>query len=517
MRLELARRQLQNNDTAAAEHALSELVDQAPQYHLARFELAKLQYDQSQYINCLLNTRKLLHPLWDQSSVWLLQGLTMTKMDSHAEAITAFEHALELDADSEMARLNLCQALFNNKEYERAISALQTLAQMYPDNTSAIISLSTAALAIDDYDLTLSVLEQIAKRGIDNLDSYKNRGICNMRMNNLEQAIDSLQRATEADPQDPAAHYILGMAHLKAGHYSVGWQEYEHRWRSGESMVLPPRTSIPLWRGEPLTGSHLLVTCEQGVGDNIQFSRVFLSLSERTGLKHLSFVCSADYACLFEGMQGIDTLIPSSHAKVDADYYCPLISIMARLDCAADDIRVPVPYLHPDRHRLEKWHGWLEARSDHRPCIGICWNGSALNLGNHLRSIPLPEWQPLFEMQQVHWVSLQYQGGDELLAQGLGGRVLNPMTKASTFADTAALIACMDLVVTIDTSVAHIAGALNQPVWTLLAKSGDWRYLTEVETCPWYPSMRLLRAPRFHSWGELIECAQGKLAELFPG
>ena len=517
LRLQLAQALRENGDLTAAEKTLAELVTLAPLRGEHRFELAKTQFDLGMHINCLLNTRKLTRSLPDQAGVWLLQGLALSHLQANPEAIEALEKALELDENSELTMLQLSLTQLQDCRYDDAVESLKHLLQCNPTQTDARVMLAQAALMSQQYDLATATLQELSDQGHENVRTLTYSGMCYMRTGELDPSVAALRRAIVEDADNAEAHYRLGEALLMSGEYAEGWKEYAYRQHTEIPMVTPPGSHVPLWQGESLEDKELIVTCEQGVGENVQLARVFPLLKARTGARQLTFICTADFSGLFRGTPGIDTLVESRRAFAGADFYCSLLDVMALLGINVTDLQVPTPYLKINDRTLAHWNQWLQQFDSEPPRIGICWSGSELHQNNHLRSIPLEQLSPLFDLDNMTWISLQHQRSHELRAAGLQEKMVDPMADVRSFTDTAALISHMDLVISVDTAVAHIAGALNKPVWTLLPKSADWRYLSSADKTPWYPSMRLLRAPQHRDWSGLLEQLDKALTTHYSG
>jgi hypothetical protein len=300
---------------------------------------------------------------------------------------------------------------------------------------------------------------------------------------------------------DPVLHLNLGIVLLLTGQFETGWEEYEWRFRAGAAR-LPP-CGQPRWMGEDLSGRTLLIRAEQGVGDTIQFCRYMPMIPARgrivfevqPGLRHLLRNVAADVVTVGDALPPFDT-------------WCPLLSLPHLLGMQAP---VP-PYLAADADRVAVWRDRI---GTHGRRIGIAWQGNPVAAAERGRSIPLREYLPLAQVPDVRLISLQKHHGLEQLAtvpDGLRIETLGEDFDAGpdAFIDTAAVMQCLDMVITSDTSVAHLAGALGRPVWVGLQHVPDWRWLLEGEDCRWYPTMRLFRQPKRGDWGGVF----ARMAEL---
>jgi hypothetical protein len=307
----------------------------------------------------------------------------------------------------------------------------------------------------------------------------------------------------------------MALALLATGDYRGGFAEYEWRWkRSGA----PPRGNFgrPLWRGEyPLQHRTILLHAEQGLGDTIQFVRYAPPLV-RSGAKVILKV-HQQLTTLFSRLEGCDSVIPFGDARPAYDVHCPLGSLPLAFKTVPAGVPAEIPYLSADSGRVARWRPRLE--SHRRPWVGLVWAGNVDHPNDRNRSVPLAKLRPLWE-GDVRVVSLQrdLRAGDaEMLATSpvlhLGGALAD-------FDDTAAVLALCDLVVTVDTSVAHLAAAMGRPVWILLPYFSDWRWTAAAGSSPWYPAARLFRQPRPGDWdsvvARVIDAIQVEVFELRP-
>jgi Flp pilus assembly protein TadD len=307
--------------------------------------------------------------------------------------------------------------------------------------------------------------------------------------------------ALQLSPGDPVLHLNLGIIRLLTGKFETGWEEYEWRFRAGAVKLSP--CSQPRWFGEDLGGRTLLIRAEQGVGDTIQFCRYVTMAAARgrvvfevqPGLRHLLRDVAAEVVTVGDALPPFDT-------------WCPLLSLPHLFGMQAP---MP-PYLAADAGRVAAWR---ERIGTHGRRIGIAWQGNPVAAVERGRSIPLREYLPLAQVPDVRLISLQKHHGLEQLAavpDGLRIETLGEDFDAGpdAFIDTAAVMQCLDMVITSDTSVAHLAGALGRPVWVGLQHVPDWRWLLEGEDCLWYPTMRLFRQTKRGDWGGVF----ARMAEL---
>ena len=326
----------------------------------------------------------------------------------------------------------------------------------------------------------------------------------------LDEAKAQFERVLAVQPDFTEAECSLATCYLIDGDYRRGWAAYEARLRLRD--VKPPQ-SIPRWTGQALEGRSLLLITEQGFGDTIQFvryARVLKSLGARVAL-----AAQPALGPLLASYRDLDELflIGSSDEWPSSDFYLPLLSVPAALQACVSTIPCDVPYLSADPELTEKWRGELEKIDGFR--IGIAWQGKPSYNADRWRSVPLAQFAPLARLAGVRLVGLQKGFGSEQVATvdfpvfDLSDRLDET---AGAFMDTAAVISNLDLVITADTAIGHLAGGLAAPVWVALQHAPDWRWLLGRDDSPWYPTMRLFRQTTFGRWHDVFERIAGAVA-----
>jgi hypothetical protein len=289
------------------------------------------------------------------------------------------------------------------------------------------------------------------------------------------------------------------------GHFEQGWPSYEWRWKCKEFGSMPPLRA-PLWDGSPLDGRTILIHAEQGLGDTLQFIRYVPLVQQRGG--RVIMMCQPPLMRLLAHCPGIERLIPHGETPPEIDLHVPLLSLPKLLGTTVESVPADGPYLDADSDLVEIWRHRLAAYPGFK--IGIAWQGNPKFRLDRIRSIPLAQFAPLADVPGVHLLSLQKGAGGEQLAAperrfpvtDLGCQ-LDETTGA--FMDTAAVMKNLDLVITSDTSIAHLAGALGVPVWVALNDVPDWRWLLNRDDSPWYPPMRLFRQRRTGHWEDVFD------------
>ncbi len=323
-------------------------------------------------------------------------------------------------------------------------------------------------------------------------------------LDRVEEAIASFNQALKAEPNFPEACFSRALIYLKLGRYREGWADYETRFQlPGKAPRRPPEGVQ--WRGEPLIDKRLLLVAEQGLGDTLQFIRYAAILAERGA--QITFWGPERLLPLIKSTPGVINVSSHSADPPPFDYYIHLMSLPHILSHSLDQIPRKVPYLRVESQRVEHWRRWLETVAPGRIRIGLAWFGNEKNR-NYERFFHLSQARALLEVEGVKWISLQMGHGSqeiEELPPELRPVPLPPdADREAAFLDTAAVMQNLDLIITCDTSIAHLAGALARPVWILLPLAADWRWLRERDDSPWYPTARLFRQPKLQAWEELM-------------
>ena len=336
-------------------------------------------------------------------------------------------------------------------------------------------------------------------------DAYNNLGMTYIQPLQLDEAIKYFQKAIEINPNFAEAHVNMSFVLLLSGKLNQGWQEYEWRWGLEDSFDDMSYSYIPLWNGSDVSNRTILIHAEQGFGDAIQFIRYIPMVANR-GAK-IIVDCPKELISLFSNMEDIKQVILRTDyddIDIDVDVRCPLLSLPYIFRTTIDTIPSDVPYLIADTALIQKWRERLSKDNSNAKKIGLVWAGSSSNKKLR-RSYSLSLFSPLSETEDVTFYSLQKgEVSKQAKDSPFGMRLIDYTEEINDFSDTAAIIESLDLVISIDTAVAHLTGALGKPVWTLLPFSPDWRWMLNRGDSPWYPTMRLFRQPSRGDWETVI-------------
>ncbi|OGT98218.1 MAG: hypothetical protein A2X80_06595 [Geobacteraceae bacterium GWB2_52_12] len=325
------------------------------------------------------------------------------------------------------------------------------------------------------------------------------------------EAIKVAREVIRRDAAHADAHWLLGMLLLLHGDYREGWKEYEWRWQAKKFLAKIPDVGRPLWDGSPLEGKTLLIQMEQGRGDMIQFARFIPMAAARGGRVVVRAV--PELISLLSTAAGVSHVVDQNGSLPDFDVYIPAMSFPYVLDITLESLPSQTPYLLPDSRKVEMFDREIPADGLFR--VGLVWQGASENRDNSNRSCAVADFQSLFDLEGVVFYSLQIgEGSEQLENLSATMKMVDLTDRIHDFADTAALIESLDLVISVCTSVTHLAGALGKPVWTLLHFASDWRWLLERADSPWYPSMRLFRQTTAGDWATVIARVRQELSKM---
>jgi tetratricopeptide (TPR) repeat protein len=439
------------------------------------------------------------------------RGLVLLELGRPADAEAACRAALALKPGTAEALQCLGHALFDQRRPEEAVAAYREALRLKPSLADIQNNLAMALREADQPDEAERWFRAAARREPRDVTLRGNLASLLRMEGRLEAAEIIYREALRLDPDDAVQRYNLGILLLLAGRLAEGWAEYEYRF---QARATPGRSfPQPLWSGEPLAGRTLLVHAEQGFGDTIQFCR-YLPLLAKTGRVVLE--AQGRLLRLLSSLPGDIQLVRAGETLPAFDLHCPLLGLPARCGTTLDTIPADVPYLHAEDTLVARWRERLGPEGFK---VGICWQGNPGYAADRSRSIALEHFRPLADVPGVRLISLQKTNGVEQLgrlAAELRIETLGDALDAGPdgFVDTAAIMQSLDLVITSDTAIPHLAGALGRPVWMALAKTPDWRWLLDRPDCPWYPTMRLFRQGTRGDWPGVFAEIAGALTAL---
>lgn len=472
--------------------ASEQLFDQAYALHTAgQIDEAKPLYEV-----CLQQAR--------QSHVWSLQmlGAIAVHEGDNFKGIDLIMQSLKLEPASPAALINLSAAYANIGRHDASLDAINQALQYEPQDVQALHNKAITLRDLGRYEEAVTTHEQAAEQQPTYIETIVALSINLRTLSRFDESLQWLAKALSIKPDHAEARLARALCLLKSGNFADGWREYEWRWKKPALIADHMRYTFPLWHGqEPISGKTILVYREQGMGDFIQFSRFLVQFARRCA--RVIFEVPHELRPLYSAYEEeIIIAAPGETISITGhvDYCCPLMSLPLALNTQLESIPVQHKYLATPPERVTTWAKRLGQRSS-RPRVGIAWSGRPDYEQDHVRSIPLEKFIQLGRQYDVYSLQKEIRATDtaafsETSIQHFGDELTD-------LADTAAIIEHMDLVISVDTGVAHLAAALGKPVWLLLPFDSDWRWLSGRTDTPWYPTMRLFRQKEFGKWSDV--------------
>ncbi|TWH47597.1 tetratricopeptide repeat protein [Sporomusa sp. KB1] len=443
-------------------------------------------------------------------------GGALIELSRLPEAIEVLQQAIALQPNFAEAYSNLGNALLKLHKPLEAAAVLQQAITLKPDFAEAYISLGNALLKLQRPSEAVEVLQQAIAFQPDLFGAYINLGNALQSQGKAEDAIFAYNRAITLKPADPRGYNNRAQAILLSGDLARGFAEYE--WRTKVNRYrhfYEGFDSRPRWDGENFAGKRLLVYDEQGFGDTLQFCRYLPLVKARGGI--VQFSTKQPLLRLFTNLPGIDELIEQSGAaiaKTQFDLTVPLLSLPHIFGTTLQTIPAGIPYLTVGQHSIAAWRSKMNCSGTNLR-VGLSWAGDPANIPGQSRTCGLKAMSPLTGIPGTTFYSLQTgAAAKEANTPPPGMQLIDLTADIADFADTAALIMNLDLVVSVDTAVAHLAGGLGKPVWTLLPSDGEWRWLLARSDTPWYPTMRLFRQSTPGDWNVVMTVVAQELRLL---
>jgi tetratricopeptide (TPR) repeat protein len=430
-------------------------------------------------------------------------GLLYRDRGEHETALTYMEAAVRADRRSTEALSNCGLILQDLKRHKEAIETFNRAVVIDRNNAAAIYNRGNSLLALERFDEALASYQRVLALDPGHVDALYNRGNALRELRRHDEALASYRRALAIRPDYADVHVNEALMRLRLGDFRDGFAKYEWRWKKKEVAALQRHFPQPLWLGDaPLAGRALLLHAEQGFGDTIQFAR-YVQLVAWQGADVILEV-QPTLKALMRQLAGVSVVTGRGEGLPRFDFHCPLLSLPFAFETELATIPGIVPYLVPPPDRVAKWQDRLQRRKPLR--VGIAWAGSASYQSDENRSIALGQLAPLWSHQDIEFVSIQREPrpADKAVLEG-NPHLLHVGPDLEDFADTAAVVSLLDIVVSIDTSIAHLAGALGKPVLIMLPYSPDFRWMLDRDDSPWYPTARLFRQPRRGDWDSVIE------------
>jgi Flp pilus assembly protein TadD len=470
-----------------------------PQYAEAYNNLGVALKENGQVEEAIANYRQALRYKPDYAEAHSNLAAALAQKGDVAEAVKGLQQSIRLKPTNAEAHNNLGVALKEEGKLDLAIAEYREALRLNPDYAEAHNNLGVALAAQDRMDEALVSLRSAVILMSDYADAYNNIGMALKQKGMLPEALTNLRQAIALKPDYPEAHRNLAMALLLTGNLAAGWEEYEWRSRCEDSAL--PVFAQPLWDGSSLDGRKILLYAEQGLGDTLQFVRYAPLVQAHGG--RVVVACPKPLVRIVATCPGVENVVDDA-SQCAFDVQSPLLSLPRIFGTSLAAVPADIPYLSADPSLVDRWKKELGGSSKRK--VGIAWQGSTLHRNDRNRSFPLALFEPLAGIERVRLFSLQTGFGTEQL-EALAGRleVTDVGRRLDDFSETAAVIKYLDLVVTADTALAHLAGALGTKVWVALPFAPDWRWLLDRDDSPWYPTMRLFRQTERGGWKGVFE------------
>ena len=509
--------------TREAKAAYLKALQCRPKFAEVHLSLGNLLYNEGDFAAAAAGYARAIAVRPEYGKAHCNLGNALSALGRYAEAAACYERALAIDPEAVAARHNLGNALLHRRDYRRAEECFRVVLRLAPGGAAHHNSLGNALLqqrrdveAEACYARALQLEPEYAAAHINLANTL-------LQLGRGEEMTCHYRRGVELDPASAGGQYNLALACLRQGNYREGWRRHESRWDFRE-LHLPRRGfAQPQWRGEALDGEAILLHAEQGLGDTLQFARYVPLVARRGGrvvlevqppLRRLLLGLEVEGLGL-AGLGGAVRVLARGDALPAFAWHCPLMSLPLAFDTTLESIPFAVPYIQADEVSAawQRNPGRGEALR-----VGLAWAGNPRHKSDQQRSITLEQLAPLAEVRGAEvrgadFFSLQFGPAAAQIARARFP-LIDACSHSQDFAETAAVAATMDLIISVDTAVAHLAGAMGLPVWVMLPHLADWRWLERREDSPWYPTARLFRQPAPGDWTSLVEAVREALRVL---
>jgi tetratricopeptide (TPR) repeat protein len=499
----------QQGRLADAETICGTILATDPQHFDTLHLLGLLRHQQGQNAEALRLVGAVLKRAPRSAEILNNYGLILAGLARHEEALACFEDALANHADYLHALKNRAASLKRLGRNEQALAAYEVVLATKADDADALnefggfhVRLGRPDAAIACYDKALTIAPRIVELHI-------NKGSALVALNRFQEALECFAAGIAIAPERAEAHHKASLVSLRLGDFKHGWREYEWRWWT-ERAPKKRDVTAPLWLGtQPISGKTILLQAEQGFGDTINFVR-YAPLVAALGATVILEVPSPLKA-IAATVPGVSSVLGDGDPVPDVDFHCPLLSLPLAFQTELPTIPANTPYIRAHEARLAAWRNRLLQNGRLR--VGICWAGSNMHLSDHNRSIAIERFSEILSLPDLDFIGVQKEVSAPQAAILRRHHVLSLGQDFKDFADTAAVLAQLDLLISVDTSVAHLAGAMGKAVALLLPFSSDWRWLHDRADSPWYPTMRLFRQAAIGDWSGPLERLRRELAD----
>ncbi len=487
-------------------------LDLKPDYALAHSNLGMALQESGRLNEAVKSCLKARQLMPENEVLQNNLGTVLKGLGRYDEAVECYRKAIALKPDYAEAHNNLGTVFLEEKKLQEAVVCYHMAIQCKPDYAMAHSNLGTVWRELGKLERAIESCNRAIQVNPNYAEAHNNLGTSLQEAGRVNEALASFRQATTLKPDYALAHINSSLALLLLGNFRDGWEEYE--WRFQIRKHTTKTLNKPLWEGLSLRGKSILIHVEQGFGDTIQFVRYLSMVKERGG--RIILECQKELIRLLSGCSGIDEFVayvPTGKHSVPFDVHISLLSLPRIFDTTLETVPADIPYIKVDSALCLKWGMRFRKNSNFK--IGIAWSGNPKNANDRNRSCSLTDFATLGDIPNTTFYSLQ----KGTVAAGashppVGMNFVNLEQELRDFVDTAAVIANLDLVISIDTVVVHLAGAMGKPVWNLLPFAPAWRWLLDRERSPWYPTMRLFRQTQPHDWRGVFRQVKDRLYNL---
>ena len=442
------------------------------------------------------------------------RGNTLHELKRFDEALLSYDRALAVRPDYAEALSNRGNTLHELERFDEALASYDRALAVRLDHAEALYNRGNTLQELKRFDEALLNYDRALAVRPDYAEALSSRGNALLVLKRFDEALASYDRSIAIKSDDATGYTNRAMGRLLLGRYKEGWEDYEWRWQATDFLSKRPNINVPIWQNEDLSGRHLLVFGEQGLGDVIQYARYLFFLAQHKC--KISFLVSDKLVRLLRSSISEVEIVSTLDGVQAIDFQVPLMSLPHRFGTELSSIPNKVPYLRAEAELEARWRARIGERGFK---IGIAWQGKPGIRIDRGRSIPLERYFPLSRLPGVRLISLQKHFGVDQLSRlpcGVGIETFGDDFDSGrdAFVDTAAMMNNLDLIITSDTSIAHLAGALARPTWVALKQVPEWRWMLFREDCPWYPTLRLFRQLEPDDWLSVFSKIENELRTM---
>jgi tetratricopeptide (TPR) repeat protein len=513
----LAVKYYQAGNLQQAENLYKEILENQPDNIDALYFLGVILQHKKDYDSAISSYRKTLHLNPHNPDVYYNLGLIFQDKAEADEAIKCYRQAIKLKPNFADVYYNLGLIFQDNAEADNAIANYKIFLQFNSKDADAYLNLGHAYQMKGQLDEAITYFQKAIQFNTDLPEAYCNLGSAFRDKVQPEVAIPYYQKAIQLYPDFADAHWGLARSLLLAGNFNQGWKEYEWRWKSTDYLKYscfhrPVNFTQPILNGSDIAGHTVLIYAEQGLGDEIQFVR-YAPLVAQHGAKVI-IECHKELSTLLQPIESVKHVIVQGEPLPDFDVQCPLLTLPLVFNTTLENIPAKVPYIFVNPVLRQGWKDKIQ-QDNSKMKVGLVWNGNPKNKNDMNRSIPFSKISQFIHCSDITFYSLQKgNAAEQSRNRPLGMKLVDLSEEINNFSDTAAIIENLDLTISVDTSVAHLAGALGKPIWTLIPFAPDWRWMLNREDSPWYPTMRLFRQLSPGDWESVIFRVKDELRQL---